>query len=215
MNSMKPIDLSGLKIGRWTVVRMARQKDVHGHIKWICRCECGVVKSVKTDSLNSGRSMSCGCLQREAVSRAAKTHGMSKTLMFTTWIGILHRCNCKTSRDYPKYGGRGIKVCERWANSFENFMKDMGPKPSRLHSLDRFPDNNGPYSPENCRWATPKEQNNNTRTNRILTLNGESKTVTQWSECLGIVRSTIFKRLAMGWSDEKALSTKLLCNQYG
>lgn len=118
------------------------------------------------------------------------------------WRDMHRRCYDRSRKEYHRYGGRGIKVCQRWHN-FENFFADMGERPSGM-SLDRI-DNDGDYSPENCRWATVKEQNNNTRANRVITFNGESKSMTQWAEEVGIKVGTIWMRLHLGWSIEETL----------
>ena len=118
------------------------------------------------------------------------------------------RCSNEKDANYHNYGGRGISVCERW-HSFENFLADMGERPSKIHSLDRFPDKNGNYGPDNCRWATPKEQMRNVRYNRMITFNGETYCTAQWAEKLGISAYNIYSRLKRGMSIEQVMSTKL------
>lgn len=125
---------------------------------------------------------------------------MSFSKEYHTWAGMKVRV-----REYPTYIAKGIKVCDRWLESFDNFFKDMGKAPSRKHTLDRI-DNNGNYCPENCRWATTKEQNNNYSQNRVIEFNGKTMNVTQWAEFLGISRHRIYQRLNKGWSVEKALT---------
>lgn len=133
---------------------------------------------------------------------------MCKTDEYNAWQHIRSRCYNKNSPAYPEYGGRGITVCDRWLESFENFYADMGPKPSRKHSIDRYPDNDGPYSPSNCRWATRAEQNRNTRQNVILEFNGKRMCLTEWADLLGICKTTLFARIQRdGWSVERALTT--------
>ena len=126
----------------------------------------------------------------------------------STWISMKKRCNSPSSRGWKYYGGRGIKVCERWLFSFENFYADMGAKPSREHSLDRI-DVNGDYEPSNCRWATPKEQCRNRRNNRLVTLNGITKSVAEWVELTGIANSTYWSRVEKGMSYEDAFTAPL------
>jgi hypothetical protein len=133
-----------------------------------------------------------------------KKHGMSESEEYSIWSGIKKRCECRTAKDYPNYGGRGIKVCERW-QTFENFFEDMGKRPSKKHSVERE-DNQKDYSPENCKWATVIEQANNRRSNNVLTMNGISRTLVEWERVSGIGRSTIKNRLNLGWTVEMALT---------
>lgn len=135
----------------------------------------------------------------------SRTHGKTGTLEYNTWHAMKKRCNCPTSVDYPDYGGRGIKVCERWS-AFANFLADMGERPTAKHTLDRI-DNEGDYTPENCRWATLIEQARNKRNNRLLTHAGEALTLPEWSERTGIETGTLFARLRRGWSAERTLCT--------
>ncbi len=131
------------------------------------------------------------------------THGKSRSPIYSRWQGMKDRCLNPKNPRFADYGGRGITVCERWMK-FENFYMDMGDVPSAEHQLDRR-DNSKGYSPENCRWATRQEQQNNMRSNRILTFNETSKTVTQWADCLGLKANTIVTRLQRGWSVDVAL----------
>lgn len=133
----------------------------------------------------------------------SRTHGLSRSRIFYIHNAMKRRCQEPTDPAYPRYGGRGIKVCERW-QSFESFYADMGERPPGT-SLDRI-DNDGPYSPENCRWASIKEQNRNTRHLRILELNGERRCLTEWAERLGISRATLSDRICRGWPVAEALS---------
>ncbi len=140
-----------------------------------------------------------------------KKHGHARkgslTKEFVCWLNMRRRCYYQKHHRHSDYGGRGIAVCERWRNSFGNFLADMGPKPSPRHTLERI-DNDGNYEPGNCRWATPKEQSNNTRRNRTLTLNGRAMHLHQWAKELGIGRRTIAARIDVyGWTVEQALTT--------
>jgi hypothetical protein len=123
-----------------------------------------------------------------------------------SWKNMLRRCFSPKSRDYARYGARGITVCDRWRESFEAFISDMGPRPSRLHSIDRI-DNDGPYCPENCRWATKVEQASNRRTNQKITFRGETLTVHEWSRRTGLKAPALYWRLHAGWDAEKTLTT--------
>ncbi len=130
-----------------------------------------------------------------------------KTGEYRLWKGMIHRCHNTNAPNYPQYGGRGICVCERWRNSLEAFLADMGERPSMEHSLDRYPDQNGNYEPGNVRWATHQQQQRNIRSNVNLTLNGETLCLSEWAARTGINDSTIADRLRKGWTTEQALTT--------
>lgn len=138
-----------------------------------------------------------------------RKHGLCKTKEYMIYSKMKDRCCNKNAKDYYLYGGRGIKVCDRWLECFENFYTDMGPKPTPKHTIDRI-DNNGDYCPENCRWITQKEQNRNQRTNHILEFNGKKLPLVVWAELLNLERRTLCSRInKLGWSVEKALTTPL------
>jgi len=168
------------------------------------RCDCGTTKPIIIASVVSKNTRSCGCLDRELASSRAKTHGMSTTSIYKIWSGIKKRCLNKKYREFHLYGGRGIEICDRWKESFEDFYTDMGPRPSKNHSIDRI-DNNSGYSKANCRWATSEIQDNNKRSNVYLTSYGVSMSTAQWSRVLEIPASRIRDRLYAGWSDHSAL----------
>jgi hypothetical protein len=136
--------------------------------------------------------------------------GRSHSREYQVWRSMRGRCDRSTDRQFRDYGARGIKVCDRWLGptGFVNFIADMGERPSSLHSIDRI-DNDGPYSPDNCRWATRSEQQRNTRANRVLTLSGQSLSVAEWAERIGIPQTTISSRLKSGWCAERALTTPI------
>jgi hypothetical protein len=182
------------------------------YVYQVCRCVCGTIKVVNISEAKQRKIASCGCLKREENigNRFAYKHGEThRTPEYNTWTDIRKRCNCKSCNDYPDYGGRGIKICDRWALlkgiGYSNFLEDMGRRPSTKHSIDRI-DVNGDYCPENCRWATMHEQNANKRNNVLLTYNGETKTQAQWARDIGITTQTLYARLRRGWSLEKALT---------
>lgn len=164
MSALK--NIVGLTFGRLTVIsKVPYVKDEHTH--WVCRCSCGNIREVDGPNLRRGQSKSCGCLRNEHSRVASVTHGASHTPMYAVWSNMIARCENTSGNDYKRWGYRGIKVCARWRNSFENFLTDMGPRPTGRHSIDRYPNNNGNYEPSNCRWALPTEQARNTRATRL------------------------------------------------
>lgn len=213
-------DLSGLKFGRLTVLtfdHFVRYDAVRGGGKWIvsqrspswkCRCECGVVTTVQGHALTSGKTISCGCFYIESRHTCNLTHGQSKTPLYRRWTGMITRCTNPNRDFWDGYGGRGIKVCERW-KSFENFKSDMAGtfQPGLL--LGRK-DNDGPYCKANCRWETPLQQANNTRANKMLKFRGRTQTVAQWCAEIGLNPFTVYDRLRTGRSAEEALSKSKL-----
>lgn len=155
------IDLTGKTFGRWTVnKRSGSTKD--GKAAWECACECGEINVVNGGNLVRGKSLSCGCFQKERASECAIHHGLSKTIEHRIWMGMKSRCYNKKDKFYKDYGGRGIVVSDVWRNDFLRFYKDMGRRPSNEHSIDRK-DVNGNYSPDNCKWSTTVEQARNRR----------------------------------------------------
>lgn len=198
----------GNKYGRWTADREG--KIVGRNRYWFCVCECGKEKEVFVASLYRGLSKSCGCLNSELASARKKTHGLSRTVEHNVWLNMRQRCNDPNKADYANYGGRGIKVCDRWS-SFENFLSDMGHANGK--TLERK-DNNKGYEPSNCVWATKKTQANNRRSNRLIEYKGESKTIQQWAEFVGLDYFTLRARInVLGWDVERALNEKPRANR--
>lgn len=199
----KLIDLTGKTFGRLTVISYSHTKNRSA--VWNCICSCGGISKAYSHNLKSGHAKSCGCGKIES----RRTHGETgKTKEYSAWNKMLGRCLNRNNKNYIEYGERGITVCDRWRNSYSNFLLDVGRAPSPEHSLDRK-DNNGNYEPGNCRWATRKEQGNNKRNNRLISLAGETKTLAEWVSLTGIARGAIEMRIKRGWSIERVLNYKL------
>ncbi len=202
------IDLTGKKFGRLLVLRRAENGNC-GQTKWWCRCECSDDKEFEVHGgcLATGNTQSCGCLMRELARDTHTTHGMCGTPEYKTWAAILKRCYSENDPGHKNYGGRGITVCDRWRNSFENFFADMGERRDGF-SIERI-DTNGNYCPENCCWADKKTQANNKRTTVLVTFNGETLPITEWASKIGIKPTTLYKRVFIyGWPIEEAMTAK-------
>ncbi len=200
---------------RLTVLREERQfKNGHGRIWCFFRCVCGTEKWIVKYSLKNTRS--CGCLSREAsiqVGLHSKTHGESKSSPgrqpeYGNWDSMLKRCYNPKSDSYHRYGGFNppVTVCEEWRNSYEAFLRDMGRRPSPVHTLDRYPNPHGNYEPGNVRWATVTEQGRNRRENHLVTFRGKTQCVRAWEDELGFGKDILFHRLRNGMSVERALT---------
>jgi hypothetical protein len=205
-------DLTGQKFGLLTVTGWAGRSDVNVSTRrrqfvnfWLCECECKDpdYNPITTDTrcLRSGNTSSCGCKRRK--------HLMTGTKVYITWSSMIGRCLNPKNDDYLNYGGRGVTVCDRWKESFESFYGDMGDPPDGC-TLDRI-DNSLGYSPENCRWATRKQQNRNRRDNRWITWNGETRLLVSWGEdprlsSKGITAAYLARRLHSGWDLERAMT---------
>lgn len=197
------IDLTGQRFGRLVVIERAGD---YLPVTWRCRCDCGATCVGQGLLLRDGRKRSCGCLRRENTAAMSRTHGQRHTPEYHIWLSIIQRCHNPNNPTYHHYGGRGIVVCDRWRESFENFYADMGPRPKmarlREHSIERV-DNDGAYAPDNCRWATYTAQSRNRRNNRQITFRGVTRTVTDWEKETGL---SVRLRLNAGWSVERALT---------
>lgn len=180
---MKAIDITGQKFNRLTAVRFSH-KGKWGKQHWLYACECGKVKVTTKGDVTRGKTRSCGCYQVEKITKHG-FGGRKPTSEYNTWQGMKKRCLNPNNPGYKYYGGRGIKVCDRWKDSFPNFLEDMGNKPTKEHSIDRI-DNNKGYSKANCKWSTILEQANNMSKNIRITHKNETKTVMQWSGILGL-----------------------------
>lgn len=201
-----PINLAGFKFGNWTVLKHLKRRTREGTHLYKAKCICGRICIVRRSGLINGIPGGCGCIRYTNLSKRNFKHGMTKSPEYRIWAAIKARCLNPNVINTHLYGGRGIKLCNAWMISFEQFFKDMGPRPSPKHSIERK-DTNGNYEPANCKWATSIEQNNNRRNNRIITVNGESKTLAQWSRSSGIGIGTICYRLCHGWSEQDAVTT--------
>lgn len=187
------------------------------YTQWLCNCECGNQVVSRTAYIKSGNTKSCGCLTSLRAKQHIKilnqqqiTHNNSNDRLYGIWINMKHRCNNINDPRYDDYGGRGISICDEWVHSYENFRDwSISNGYSEYLSIDRI-DVNGNYEPSNCRWATNKEQQNNMRSNRFLTYNGETHTISEWAEITGINKSTISKRInRSSWPIERALTTTI------
>lgn len=178
--------LLGVRSGRLTVI-----EDSARPYHWVCLCECGNITEVRAAAIKANRITSCGC-QRIGRAGFLPTHDMSRTKIYYLWAHMISRCSNPNSDNYHNYGGRGITVCERW-KTFENFFVDMG-EPSKGLTLDRI-DNEKGYSKDNCRWATQKEQCNNTRRNVFVDYKGETLTIAQLADRFGIKYITLYMRI--------------------
>lgn len=211
-------DLTGQTFGFITVIRFARKRVVADSARgtarrniWLCRCNaCGNEREFPQHALTSASpSKSCGCRIPMLAAKQMTTHGEAilVTPEYKAWQAMLTRCNCKSSKFYKHYGGRGIKVCDQWLNSFETFLRDVGRRPSKGYSLDRFPDNNGNYEPGNVRWATKRQQSRNTRTNHLIDFRGHRRSLAEWAELLGMSQEAFGQRIKK-WSLDRAMTEK-------
>lgn len=182
----KRLELSGLTFGRLTVIKSVPNNYKVQKSTWECICVCGTITIVVGSNLINGTTKSCGCYQRSQTSISKLKHGHSNsTTEWHSWVNMKTRCYNIKSADYKYYGGRGIIVCERWKFNFDNFLLDMGLKPSPTHSLDRI-NTNGNYEPNNCRWGTQEQQARNKRTNKWFEYNGVKMILADWAKYFGV-----------------------------
>jgi len=193
------IDLSDQRFGRLLVIAESEAKN--NRKMWLCQCDCGNTKAVSTASLRHDNVRSCGCLRKESSIRTAakrrKPDGKSKTTFYKRWISMIQRCGNPKNPYWKNYGGRGIYVCERWRNSFDAFLADMGNPPTPEHTIERI-DNDAGYSPENCRWALRSEQLRNQRRSINVTIDGRTMNAREWSAETGINYQRITRAFRMG-----------------
>lgn len=201
-------DRTGERHGRLTVLRFVKIKPKEAH--WECRCDCGNHKVVAAGNLASGATTSCGCYLLEVITKHG--HGKRNTREYKSWSQAKSRCTNPNSTGWKNYGGRGIKMCDRWSESFSAFYEDVGPAPSEKHTLDRIDVDRG-YEPGNVRWATRKEQARNRRNNFLVTYKGETLCLSDWCDRFRICSNTLKARI-LKYGAEQALSQCDLFPEY-
>lgn len=207
-------DETGKVYGRWTVMGPSETRHPKRYKMWLCRCLCGQDKAVPGPHLRSGESQSCGCLHGElsaGICRSVRTtHGRAtkgdQSPEYRSWVHMKGRCCDSNDKEFHRYGGRGIKVCQEWRTSFAAFLAYVGPRPSKHHSIDRFPNNDGNYEPGNVRWATHMQQGRNMSRNRIITYHGKTQALCDWIIEFDLPRLMTLKRLLRGWTPEEAFT---------
>ena len=202
-------EMSGLRFGQLTVIEYSETRN--GQAYWLCKCDCGNKIVARANHLRTGNIKSCGCLRGKVNANRSK-HGLSYSRIYNTYYGMVKRCNLPSNASFSRYGGRGIKICDEWldkSNGFNNFLEwALSHGYSETLTLDRI-DVNGNYSPENCRWVTPKVQANNRSSNVIIEYNSESHTMSEWAEITGISQQAIASRLRKGWSVQRTLTQEM------
>lgn len=205
----KVIDLTGKRFGKLTVIEKHNQ-DKWGGWNWLCKCDCGNESIVSGGHLRGMKAKSCGCSRTESKNFI---HKMTGSRIYSIWQAMKSRCYYDKNKRFKDYGGRGITVCDEWKNSFISFYEwsmkngyDENAERGQC-TIDRI-DVNGNYEPNNCRWATIKQQANNTRRNHFIEYNGKTQTVSQWANELGVEPDSIFNRLQKGFTEEEALTLK-------
>lgn len=208
-------DIRGNRYGRLTAIKYVGT-DNRSVSVWECRCDCGKTLDVTAHSLKKGHTRSCGCLKKdkflERITRHGHASNTSRSPEYSAWVNLVARCSRTSHPQYRSYGGRGIKVCERWLK-FDNFFHDLGSRPSPNHSIHRI-DNDRGYVEGNVKWATWDEQSNAKRTNHAITFNGKTMNLMQWAKEIGVHYVTLHYRLKRGWSIERALTTPLQRRNY-
>ena len=205
---MRFVDLTGHTFGRLTVMHRHEENDPQGKPRWVCSCSCGQTTVVRRADLRNGRTKSCGCLMAESRLHRTRKHGCSRVKQvsseYYTWQAMKRRCLDPNNKCFHLYGGRGIAVCDRWMNSFSNFLLDMGPRPFKGAHIDRVDSEKG-YSLENCRWATPQQNARNKRNTLKVCYNGVVESVCELADRVGLNPDAVRRRLRRGWSVERAL----------
>lgn len=201
------IDLTGQRFGMWTVIKSA--ENLSSSTMWLCKCDCGTVKPVRTYNLRKGTSKSCGCNSHEHLKNRERNYPTDVRIrrLYESWRNMLQRCNDIHNPGYKNYGGRGIKVCEEWKDyvTFARWAIKNGYADNL--TIDRI-DNNKGYCPSNCRWATVHEQINNRRNSRFVSIDGATKTITTWAREFDIEPNTFRRRLDRGMDPKEALTKR-------
>lgn len=187
----------GQRIGRVTIIQEAPQKKAHR--RFDCLCDCGTRFTAHLAALRTGNTTSCGCWRKQR----ATIHGMHKESEYRCWAHMISRCSDRKSRSWKNYGGRGIRVCKRWVQSFAAFLEDVGRRPGPGYTLDRYPDNNGNYEPGNVRWATARQQHGNTRRTIRVDYKGQIRPMVEVARELGLNPDTVRERRRRGWADSE------------
>jgi len=194
----KKIDLIGKRFGRYLVIKEILERNKYNQINWLCKCDCGVEKIVIGENLRNGNTLSCGCYNRDRSKEANYKHGGNRRgkimVEYPIWSQMLGRCYNINNNRYKNYGQRGIIVCDRWRNSFSNFILDMGERPSSKYSIERD-DVNGNYEPSNCRWIENIKQYRNRTDNHWIEYNGKKLLLQEWSKELNASHSNIIRML--------------------
>ena len=220
LSKAKLIDLTGQVYERLTVIKRVDDyisPSGSHQVQWLCKCKCGKEVIVTGNNLKNGNSKSCGCYNRELLTKTNLTHNASNTRLYHIWICMKDRCYNPKNKKYKDYGGRGIIICDEWINDFEafaNWAYDNGyiENVSRGEcTIDRI-DVNGNYCQQNCRWVNQKVQTNNKRNNHYITYNGETHTVTEWNNILGYKKGVLSRRIFSGWSIEDAFTKPVKSN---
>ncbi len=193
----KFVDISGRRYGRLTVIGLVPDVRKNSHRVWLCKCDCGNTVETIRNRLEKGYTRSCGCLQKEIVSKRSKTHGMSDSRLYVIWNHMIRRCEKPNNASYADYGGRGISVCKEWHDSsaFIEWALENGYRDNL--TIERI-DVNGNYEPSNCKWITKSEQGKNTRRNVRISLNGRVETLADWARIINIPYATIESRYLRG-----------------
>jgi len=203
---MTKIDMRGKKIGRLTVVKEANERSKEKRVCWTCQCKCGNIIDVDGKSLRNGNTKSCGCLQKDRASQSNRTHGLRQTRLYNIYADMKRRCEQQSRKAYPRYGGRGITVCEEWREDFQAFYDWAMANGYEVGlQIDRI-DNDGNYEPENCRWVTARENNNNRRDNVKITINGEEHTIAEWERIYGLKKYRLNRAISRGVDVKRYLS---------
>lgn len=214
-----PLSLVGQTYARLTVLSRDPQNTADGKSRWKCACECGNEVVVSSRGLKKGTTRSCGCLKADmlrsperkelldSIRAVSSNHQMSHTNEYRIWQGIKKRCYYERAEGYADYGGRGIRMCDEWKDSFEAFFRDMGPRPSLRHTVERG-DSNKNYEPGNCRWATWEEQANNRRNNVFYTYKGVARTLAGWCHKFNLNYRQAYNRRRDGWSIDEIITGK-------